>query len=264
MARRAEAAGRRRERPASDALRRDVRLLTTMLGEAIATSGGPELLADVEALRTATIALRGRPSDARRRRVVALVDALDPVRAEDVIRAFTCYFQLVNLAEERERVRVLADRSRSGEPVEDSIAALDVDGASLVDVRITPVLTAHPTEAKRRAVVEHLWRIAGLLERIDETRLGAPDRLDVDRRMREEIAGLWRTEPIRRHGPSRSTRSARCSPCSTRRSSRRSLPSTGRWTGASIPRGAGPASPRSVRSCAGGPGWEGTGTATRA
>ena len=112
------------------------------------------LLADVERLRTATIALRGAPTAARRRRVVAIVDALDLDRAEDVIRAFTCYFQLVNLAEERERVRVLRDRSRSGKPVMDSIAALEVDGSALVDVRITPVLTAHPTTAR-----EHRSRI---------------------------------------------------------------------------------------------------------
>ena len=201
MSGRAGAPGGRRERPSSDTLRHDVRLLTTMLGDAIAESGGAELLDQVEALRRATIAFRGVPSPARRRRVVTLVDGLDAARAEDVIRAFTCYFQLVNLAEERERVRLLLDRNRSGKPVKDSIAALDVDPSALVDVRITPVLTAHPTEAKRRAVVEHLWRIAGLLARWDELPPGASDEVEVQRRMREEITGLWRTEPIRRHRP---------------------------------------------------------------
>ena len=89
-------------------LRRNVRMLTTMLGDAIAESGGPELLEQVETLRKATIAYRGRPTDARRRRVTALVASFDLDRAEDVIRAFTCYFQLVNLAQERHRVRTLA------------------------------------------------------------------------------------------------------------------------------------------------------------
>jgi phosphoenolpyruvate carboxylase len=190
-----------RERPSSDALRRDVRALTTMLGDAIADTGGPELLAEVEALRTAAIELRGHPTPARRRRIVALVDAYDADRAEDVIRAFTCYFQLVNLAEERERVRALRDRSRSGRPVKDSIGALEVDASALVDVRIHPVLTAHPTEAKRRAVVEHLWRIGRLLEQVEDVPSGVSDEREVERRLREEIAGLWRTEPIRRHRP---------------------------------------------------------------
>ena len=89
----------------SEDLRQNVRMLTTMLGDAIAESGGAELLAQVEALRKATIAYRGRPTDARRRRVTELVAGFDLDRAEDVIRAFTCYFQLVNLAEERHRVR---------------------------------------------------------------------------------------------------------------------------------------------------------------
>jgi phosphoenolpyruvate carboxylase len=191
-----------RERPRSSALRRDVRLLTTLLGDAIAEGrGGPDLLASVESLRTAAISLRGRPTPARRARVLALVRDLDRARAEDVIRAFTCYFQLVNLAEEHERVRTLRRRARSGRPVKDSIAALDVDTAGCADLRITPVLTAHPTEAKRRAVVEHLWRIGTLLDRMEGVPIGTSEDQEVRRRMREEIAGLWRTDPIRRHRP---------------------------------------------------------------
>lgn len=196
----ATAAGRR-DRPRFRALRRNVRLLTTMLGDAIAESGGEDLLAEVEALRKATIAFRDSPTDARRRRVTSLVARLDPARAEHVIRAFTCYFQLVNLAEERHRIRILRQRSRSGRPVKDSIGALEVDPSICEDLRITPVLTAHPTEAKRRAVVEHIWRIGALLEQLEDLPLGASEEQEMRRRMREEIAGLWRTDPIRRHRP---------------------------------------------------------------
>ena len=188
----------RRDGALSDALRQNVRMLTTMLGDAIAESGGPELLGQVEALRKATIAYRGRPTDARRRRVTDLVAAFDLDRAEDVIRAFTCYFQLVNLAEERHRVRTLRERSRSGKPVErfDRRARRAIR-RRCSDLRITPVLTAHPTEAKRRAVVEHLWRIGALLEQLEDRSLGVSEEQEVRRRMREEIAGLWRTDPIR-------------------------------------------------------------------
>lgn len=172
-----------------------------MLGDAIAESGGKALLASVEALRTATIAYRGHPTGARLGRITQLVDGLDLRQAEDVIRAFTCYFQLVNLAEERHRVRTLRRRARSGMPVKDSIGALEADPASVADLRIQPVLTAHPTEAKRRAVVEHLWRIGALIEQLEDLPLGASEELEVRRRMREEIAGLWRTDPIRPHRP---------------------------------------------------------------
>ncbi len=63
------------------------------------------------------------------------------------------------------------------------------------------MLTAHPTEAKRRAVVEHLWRIGALLEQLEDRSLGASEEQEIRRRMREEIAGLWRTDPIRPHRP---------------------------------------------------------------
>ena len=172
-----------------------------MLGDAIAESGGEDLLAEVEALRQATIAYRGHPTEARHRRIADLVEALDPRQAEDVIRAFTCYFQLVNLAEERHRVRTLRRRARSGRPVKDSIGALEVDPASTSDLRILLVLTAHPTEAKRRAVVEHLWRIGALLEQLEGPSPGVSEEQELHRRMREEIAGLWRTDPIRPHRP---------------------------------------------------------------
>ena len=172
-----------------------------MLGDAIAESGGEAMLAEVEALRRATIAYRGHPAESRLRRITELVGRLDLRQAEDVIRAFTCYFQLVNLAEERQRVRTLRRRARSGRPVKDSIGALEADPEAVVDLRIQPVLTAHPTEAKRRAVVEHLWRIGALIEQLEDLPLGASEELEVRRRMREEIAGLWRTDPIRPHRP---------------------------------------------------------------
>ena len=202
-ARTAAEGARRGARQMPPELRRDVRLLTTILGEAIAAGGGPDLLDDVEVLRLATIALRERPSDVRRRAVVDLVASLDTARAEQVIRAFTCYFQLVNLAEERQRIRVLRARTLGPRAIEGSIAALGTTAtpAAFGDLVIRPVLTAHPTEAKRRAVVEHVWRIGELLEQLDDERLSAPESTEATRHLREEITGLWRTDPVRRHRP---------------------------------------------------------------
>jgi phosphoenolpyruvate carboxylase len=199
-ARAAEASGRP-QRSLPPEFRRDVRLLTTTLGDVIAESGGPDLLADIEALRKAAIAHRGVASPARRARVVGLVASLDPRRAEDVIRAFTAYFQLVNVAEEHHRVRVLHERARARRPPQGSIAAAHPEPADLEGLMITPVLTAHPTEAKRRAVVEHLWRIGELLDRFDDPRSGRGDASEIRRHLAEEIEGLWRTDPIRRHRP---------------------------------------------------------------
>jgi phosphoenolpyruvate carboxylase len=207
VTRRAAEPDGRRGRPLPDAFRRDVRSLTTILGRAIAETD-PSLFDDVEALRHATIALRERPTPARRRRVDEIVAGVDATRGAMLARAFTAYFQLVNVAEERNRVRELRARSHLG-PLPDSLrSAVDEirrrgrdPAEELSRLELTEVLTAHPTEAKRRSVAEHLWRIGELLERHDDPSLGRHDHDVVGLRLIEEIAGLWGTDPIRDHRP---------------------------------------------------------------
>jgi phosphoenolpyruvate carboxylase len=205
-------------------LRRDVRLLGSVLGQVLVESEGPELLADVERLRHAAIELRtsaDRP--AQLDRVVGLVAGFDLDRAESVARAFTVYFQLVNLAEEHYRVRILRERGRrqrpagepgagdSSAPVRESLAAAvaEVRGgageaalaALLERLEIRPVLTAHPTEARRRAIVDALRRISQQVERLDDPRLSASEEADARRRLLEDTTALWRTSQLRRQQP---------------------------------------------------------------
>ena len=171
---------------------------------------GPELLADVEQLRRAAIAFRREPDDGSRSRDAEIVDGFAPHRAARVARAFTGYFQLVNLAEEHHRLRVRG-RDAAMEAVRDSLAAgvtdvrdaLGDEGltALLGRLEIVPVLTAHPTEARRRAIVETLWRIGALVERLDGAQLSTSERTDVDRRLMEEVTALWRTGQVRARRP---------------------------------------------------------------
>jgi len=193
--------------PGSDAdegfapLRDEVRLLGALLGEVVAESGGIDLLDDVERLRVAARDARrdGDPEAPRR-----IVDELSVERAEQVARAFTVLFHLVNLAEERHRVRVLRARDdEDSPPPRDSLAATvgamsaDAMRDAMAELEIHPVFTAHPTEARRRAVVTAVSRIAEQMQRWDDPRLGAGERLDVRRRLLEEISILWRTALIR-------------------------------------------------------------------
>src|SRR6266508_5950191 len=105
----------REQTPAT--LRRDVRLLGSVLGQVLVEAEGPELLADVERLRLAAIELRTTTDrQTQLRQVVGIVAGLDLDRAESVARAFTVYFQLVNLAEEHYRARILRERSRGPGP----------------------------------------------------------------------------------------------------------------------------------------------------
>jgi phosphoenolpyruvate carboxylase len=199
----------RRQLPAE--LRRDVRLLGDLLGEVIREAGGQDLLDDTERLRRAVIAARERPSpgeaDQAGDEIAAMVAGWRLARAELVAKAFTIYFHLTNLAEERHRVRTLrgqADLAPGSGPRRESLAAAVAQFAGepdqlhelLAGLRVQPVLTAHPTEARRRAVATALRRMAGLLAELDAARLPA-ELAEVRRRLREEIGLLWLTSPLR-------------------------------------------------------------------
>src|ERR1700742_5527 len=150
-------------------MRRDVRLLGEILGEVISESAGADLLADVERLRHAVIDARsaaGRgPASAPAvagthagDEITALISSWSWERAELVARAFTVYFHLVNLAEEEQRVRTLRLRDSGDQAPRESLAAavgqLTREGGAahltelLAGLRVHPVFTAHPTEAR--------------------------------------------------------------------------------------------------------------------
>jgi phosphoenolpyruvate carboxylase len=194
-------------------MRRDVRLLGEVLGEVISESDGADLLADVERLRRAVIAARSAAdrgsaqAAAAGDEIMALVSAWSWDRAELVARAFTVYFHLVNLAEEEQRVRALRQRDSGDRPPRESLAdavdRLTAEGGAehlnrlLAGLRVHPVFTAHPTEARRRAVVASLRRVNELLNSIDDQRTGAAQQAEERRKLREEVDLLWRTAQLR-------------------------------------------------------------------
>src|SRR5262249_56380352 len=124
----------------------------------------------VERLRHAVIAARRadppRQADAALREITELVAAWPLERAEAVAHAFTVYFHLANLAEEHQRIRTLRERDTGAAPVRESLAAAVAAiraehgpgrvAALVADLRVHPVLTAHPTEARRRPVTQAL------------------------------------------------------------------------------------------------------------
>ncbi|WP_374974839.1 phosphoenolpyruvate carboxylase [Microbacterium trichothecenolyticum] len=201
------------EQAIPEQMRGDVRMLGTLLGQVLRESGSPGLYEDVERLRTATIQAYTDETPEAFARAAAIADSFTIARADEVARAFTAYFHLVNLAEEHQRVRVL--RERDGRPdreqATDSVAAAFVRLAAevgddtalerLQSMRFHPVFTAHPTEARRRAVSTSIRRLATLLEEHDASLRGGADERRAERRMLEEIDTLWRTAPLRPEKP---------------------------------------------------------------
>ncbi|HLS02428.1 MAG TPA: phosphoenolpyruvate carboxylase, partial [Beutenbergiaceae bacterium] len=192
-------------------LRRDVRLLGDLLGVVLEETGGPELLDDVEALRELTIKAYAHPGTDAIERAETLVEGFSLQRAEAVARAFTTYFHLVNLAEEYHRVRVLRSREDIPASSNDSLAgALGTiqekygrkeAQRKVKGLRFHPVLTAHPTEARRRAVSSAIRRITDLLAHRDDPRLSQVALARNSRDLLSEIDTLWRTSPLRLDKP---------------------------------------------------------------
>ena len=194
-----------------------VRLLGDMLGETIIAQEGRELFDLIEDVRATTKSLRSGDAEAEAHmaeRMAVLVHDLSETRS--ILKAFTVYFQLINLAEESHRVRVLRHRltgaHQQGKPmretIDDAVARLKKSGCSATDVQgllehllIKPVFTAHPTEAKRRTILEKQRSISGLLERRDRMDLTPREEARDRHRLREQITALWQTDETRDRRP---------------------------------------------------------------
>lgn len=196
----------------------DLALLNSLLDQIVVEYGGTGLLADVDHLlalaQRATSSTVNGAGDAATKwtdEAVAYVAGLEQERAEHVAHAFTCYFHIANLCEERERVRLIRRHAeQSGQVGAMAKAYLDLEGevgsaaarAELAGIEFRPVFTAHPTEARRRSVFEAVRAISELLDARDDARLG-PRSLERNRtEMLAALDRLWRTAPLRDAAPS--------------------------------------------------------------
>jgi phosphoenolpyruvate carboxylase len=194
--------------PADEPLRRDVRLLGTILGRVLVEQVGQELLDAVERVRHVARAARGRGEV---HEVEHPVTELSGDEQALVLRAFALYFQLANIAEQHHRLRRRREQARESAPtresLEDAFATLaDVPDDELrLRTRTTwvgLVLTAHPTEATRRTTLLAHVRIAELLRRLDDPLLTPDERREAEDRLAEEVTLLWQTDEVR-HGKPR-------------------------------------------------------------
>lgn len=193
------------------ALREQIRYLGRILGEALAELRGPEALALVERTRRSAVALRQGTLPGGRDAFAAAIAGLDVGALELLASSFTDLFNLINVAEEQHRARALRARAGAG-PVEGSIAAacaeLRAAGVAAAEVQalldrmlVMPVLTAHPTEARRRTILDHLGDVAAVLSVVDDPRASPPERAAAEERLREVVTALASTGAARTARP---------------------------------------------------------------
>jgi phosphoenolpyruvate carboxylase len=191
-------------------VRQDVRELGALLGDVLEDQTSTEMFETVEDLRTEAIAYRKGERESRRA-LHERLDGLDPAGESVVARAFTTYFELINLAEERERVRAIrrgSHRKTLADGLRETVEALveaDADPETvqgvLDDVLIEPTFTAHPTEARRKTVKAKLRDTADILETLDERRLTDLESGQEWDRMEAQVTSLWQTPQVRERRP---------------------------------------------------------------
>ena len=191
---------------ATDApLRRDVRLLGDLLGRVMVEQEGEDLLAREEEIRHISRRARETGDPDVRAELARAVGGLDLEQQTKILRAFTLYFQLANIAEQHHRIRRRRDVARGdGAPREslpDAIGRLREAGvddealaAAAANVSLELVITAHPTEATRRTILRSQARLGALLAELD-------DGERVEERAAEEITVLWQTDEVRPQRP---------------------------------------------------------------
>ncbi|MCC6454595.1 MAG: phosphoenolpyruvate carboxylase [Caldilineaceae bacterium] len=200
-----------------DRLRYWIRTLGNLLGETIIEQEGEEIFEQEEEIRNLAKSWRAGDQSAQHQ-ITRLVSHLveDPPRALAVLKAFSTYFQLVNLAEEDQRVHILRQRAlaahEQGAPMAETIAnavrRLQAEGVDADKVRellrellIMPVFTAHPTEAKRRTMLFKLKTIANILRELDRSDLLPSERAEKEDLLRENIVLLWQSDEMRDRPP---------------------------------------------------------------
>lgn len=190
-------------------LSREIDQLGRLCGNTISQRAGEESLAAVEQLRKLVRNMHDGDETAAEK-IREMLISLDERQINVITRSFTIFLELANLAEDRRRVRVLRDRTReaypepAGETVRAAVAEYHRQGISssvvqkYVDaIRIELVLTAHPTEAKRRAVRRLLGDIRDLLAESDDSDLLPKERQQVEFQLAAQLSKLWQTDFIR-------------------------------------------------------------------
>ncbi|MGH9282592.1 MAG: phosphoenolpyruvate carboxylase, partial [Acidimicrobiales bacterium] len=186
------------------ALRADIRLLGTLLGETLVRQVGPELFDLVELVRE--LSRKGREG-AGTGELAEVLGRTDLDTSIWLARAFSSYFHLANTAEQVHRAAGLEHlRAEQGSALQQTVGRVAADPEAVAElcrvwsrIELRPVFTAHPTEVARRSVLTKLRRVGELLEL--RSRSAPVDHAAIDQRLAEIIDVLWQTDELRRQRP---------------------------------------------------------------
>ncbi|RFU67864.1 phosphoenolpyruvate carboxylase [Peribacillus saganii] len=195
-------------------LRRDVKKLGNILGEILVFHGGTELLDKVEKIRAMCKTIRNEEDKQTYHLLKQEISNLSPPIRRQVIRAFSVYFHLINAAEQNHRIRRRREYQLQSE-VNVQPGSIESAIVSLKENKITPeiiqsvlhtislelIITAHPTEATKRSILEIQKRIATILKNQDNPLLSKKERIKLEESLFNEVTALWQTDELRHRKP---------------------------------------------------------------
>ncbi len=184
-------------------LRNDIRLLGRILGDTVRDQEGADVFDLVERIRQTSIRFHRDEDRLARRELETILDSMSISETVRIVRAFSYFSHLANIAEDQNNIRRM--RARPSGIFADTLAHARAAGFSAADLRsffkgalVSPVLTAHPTEVRRKSTIDREMEVAALLDRRERVQLTAEEIEAGEEQLRREVETLWQTNLLRR------------------------------------------------------------------
>ncbi len=191
-------------------LRNDIRLLGRILGDTVRDQEGADVFDLVERIRQTSIRFHRDDDEPARRELEIILDSMSTSQTVRIVRAFSYFSHLANIAEDQNNIRQMRARSAAGGTPPPGTLALTLSharaaGFSAAELRrffetalVSPVLTAHPTEVRRKSTIDREMEIAALLDRRERVKLTPEETEASDEQLRRAVLTLWQTNLLRR------------------------------------------------------------------
>jgi phosphoenolpyruvate carboxylase len=192
-------------------LRDDIRLLGRILGDTVRDQEGADVFDLVERIRQTSVRFHRDEDRAARRELEVILDSMSIAETVRIVRAFAYFSHLANIAEDQNNIRQMRAKTAGATgPVQagalaNVLSLAQAAGIGADELRqffksalVSPVLTAHPTEVRRKSTMDREMEIAALLDRRERVQLTAEEAEETDEQLRREVLTLWQTNLLRR------------------------------------------------------------------
>ncbi|MGJ4918689.1 phosphoenolpyruvate carboxylase [Bradyrhizobium sp. SZCCHNR3003] len=189
-------------------LRDDIRLLGRILGDTVRDQEGADVFDLVELIRQTSVRFHRDEDRQARRELEQILDGMSTAETVRIVRAFSYFSHLANIAEDQNnirRMRAKSDANGGNGMLAATLAHAKSAGFEAAELRrffstalVSPVLTAHPTEVRRKSTMDREMEIAMLLDRRERMQLTPDERAANDEALRRAVLTLWQTNLLRR------------------------------------------------------------------